>query len=64
MGSTHLGVAKMGEFFFANCNDLFINALLGEMPDHKLWAGDPIVLLGGCAETLSAGSVTNDDSAF
>lgn len=64
MENTHLGAAKMGEFFYANYNKLFINALLGDKPDHKFWAGDRIILLGDYAEGLPAGVVTSEDSTM
>ncbi|KAF5310197.1 hypothetical protein D9619_010271 [Psilocybe cf. subviscida] len=57
------GGAKMGEFFFRNYSETFLlNLLLSGQPDHNIWAGDRIILLGDYSAALPPNTVTDHDA--
>lgn len=60
---TECGGAKMGEFFYNTSEAFMLNLLLSGQPDHDVWGGDRIVLLGDYSEALPPNTVTDNDSA-
>ncbi|KAF5310199.1 hypothetical protein D9619_010273 [Psilocybe cf. subviscida] len=57
------GGAKMGELFYNVSETWILNLLLSGQPNHDVWGGDRIVLLGDYSQALPPNTVADDDSA-